>query len=233
MNYRAVYTDEEGVCVWCPRGQLSMIALGFPVPSDERHPADADVTPLAAEAEATLQLLQRARAGDRTALETLIARYLPRLKRWASGRMPIWARDVADTDDIVQDAVLRTFARINDFEPRREGALQAYLRQAILNRIRDELRRAGSRTPSIELDPHSPDPGASPFEYAVGAEMAERYEAALSSLSDDDREAIVTRVELGGTYQEVAAALGKPSADAARMAVGRALLRLAEAMGRG
>ena len=192
-----------------------------------------DLTALQTEAEATLQLLQRARAGDRSAVETLIARYLPRLKRWATGRMPIWARDVADTDDIVQEAVLRTFARIDDFEPRREGALQAYLRQAILNRIRDELRRAGSRRPSIELDPHSPDPGASPFEHAVGTEMAERYEAALASLSDDDREAIVARVELGGTYEEVAIALGKPTADAARMAVGRALLRLAEAMGRG
>lgn len=198
--------------------------------TDERPP---DLTALQTEAEATLQLLQRARAGDRSAVDALVARYLPRLTRWASGRMPIWARDVADTDDIVQEAVLRTFARLDDFEPRREGSLQAYLRQAILNRIRDELRRAASRTPSIELDPHSPDPGASPFEHAVGTEMAERYEAALTSLSEGDREAIVARVELGGTYEEVAAALGKPTADAARMAVGRALLRLAEAMGRG
>ena len=192
-----------------------------------------DLIALQTEAEATLQLLQRARAGDSSAVDALMARYLPRLQRWASGRMPIWARDVADTDDIVQEAVLRTFARLDDFEPRCEGALQAYLRQAILNRIRDELRRAASRTPSIELDPHSPDPGASPFEQAVGTEMAERYEAALASLSGDDREAIVARVELGGTYEEVAAALGKPSADAARMAVGRALLKLAEGMGRG
>ena len=192
-----------------------------------------DLTALQADAEATLQLLQRARAGDRSAVETLIARYLPRLKRWATGRMPIWARGMADTDDIVQEAVLRTFARLDDFEPRHEGALQAYLRQAILNRIRDELRRAGSRMPSIELDPHSPDRGASPFEHAVGAEMVDRYEAALTALSDDDREAIVARVELGGTYEEVAVALGKPSADAARMAVGRALLKLAEGMGRG
>lgn len=220
---------ERGIAVpdavsWVPFPPVSNQGAG------KRPP---DPTALQAEAETTLQLLQRARAGDRTALETLIARYLPRLKRWASGRMPIWARDVADTDDIVQEAVLRTFARLDDFEPRREGALQAYLRQAILNRIRDELRRAASRTPSIQLDPHSPDPGASPFEHAVGTEMAERYEAALTSLSDDDREAIVARVELGGTYEEVAVALGKPTADAARMTVGRALLRLAEAMGRG
>jgi len=192
-----------------------------------------DLTALQTEAETTLQLLQRARAGDPSAVDVLLARYLPRLQRWASGRMPIWARDVADTDDIVQEAVLRTFNRLDGFEPRHEGALQAYLRQAILNRIRDELRRAASRTPAIQIDPHSPDPGASPFEHAVGTELAERYEAALLSLSDDDREAIVARVELGGSYEEVAAALRKPTADAARMAVGRALLRLAEAMGRG
>ena len=201
------------------------------VPNDpsERH---GDITPLAAEAQATLELLQRARAGDREAANTLIARYLPRLRRWASGRLPIWARDVADTDDIVQEAVLRTFARIEELEPRREGSLQAYLRQAIVNRIRDELRRLEWRRPSVELDPNSPDPGASPFEHAVGTEMAERYEAALARLSADDREAIVARVDLGGTYEEVAVALGKPTADAARMAVGRALVRLAEGMGR-
>ena len=209
---------------WPPLSQVSSQGTGKQPP---------DVTALQTEAEATLQLLQRARAGDRAAVDALIARYLPRLQRWATGRMPTWARDVADTDDIVQEAVLRTFARIGEFESKHEGALQAYLRQAILNRIRDELRRAAIRTPSIELDPTSPDQGASPFEQAVGAEMAERYEAALSSLPDDDREAIVARVELGGSYQEVAVALGKPTPDAARMAVGRALLRLAEAMGRG
>lgn len=179
-----------------------------------------------------MELLRRARKGDRDAVDTLIARYLPRLRRWAKGRLPIWARDIADTDDIVQEAVLRTFGRIDEFEPQGEGALQAYLRQAILNRIRDELRRVGYRAPSVALDSHLPDPGTSPFEYAVGREMAERYEAALASLSADDREAIVARVELGGSYNEVAVTLGKPTADAARMAVGRALLRLAEAMGR-
>lgn len=184
------------------------------------------------EAEATLQLLQRARAGDRDAVDTLIARYLPRLRRWASGRLPQWARSMADTDDIVQDAVIRTFARIDQFDPRGEGALQAYLRQVVYNRIRDEIRRAAPRGTAETLDSRVPDEGASPFEHAVGTEMAERYEAALASLSDSDREAIIARVELGGSYAEVAVALGKPTAEAARTAVGRALVRLAEAMGR-
>ena len=65
------------------------------------------------------------------------------------------------------------------------------------------------------------------------SEAVERYEAALARLRAEEREAIVARIEMGGSYQEVAQALGKPSADAARMAVSRALLRLAEEMNRG
>src|SRR4051812_23968454 len=81
------------------------------------------------ELESSLDLLARARAGDRQALDVLMARYLPRLRRWASGRLPRWARDLADTQDLVQDTLLQTFKRIETFEARHEGALQAYLRQ--------------------------------------------------------------------------------------------------------
>ncbi len=53
---------------------------------------------------------------------------------------------------LVQDTLLQTFKRIDAFEPRRVGALQAYLRQAVLNRLRDELRRKGRQPPTVELD---------------------------------------------------------------------------------
>ena len=91
--------------------------------------------------ESTYYLLDRARAGDREALERLFQRHVRPLQRWARGRLPGWARGLADTDDLVQDTLIQTFKRIEDFQPRRVGALQAYLRQAVLNRIRDELRR--------------------------------------------------------------------------------------------
>ncbi len=74
-------------------------------------------------------------------------RYLPRLSRWASGRLPQWARDVSDTDDLVQDTLIRSVANLGHFEARGEGALQAYLRGAVMNRIRDEIRRR-RRTPA-------------------------------------------------------------------------------------
>jgi DNA-directed RNA polymerase specialized sigma24 family protein len=61
----------------------------------------------------------------------------------------------------------------------------------------------------------------------------ERYEAALARLSDVDRELIVASVELGYTPAQVAEATGRASAEAARKAARRALLKLAEEMGRG
>jgi RNA polymerase sigma-70 factor (ECF subfamily) len=81
-------------------------------------------------AETTFRLLERVREGDRAALDVLFARYVGPLRRWASGRLPRKARDVADTQDLVQETRLQTLRKIETFEPRHEGALQAYLRQA-------------------------------------------------------------------------------------------------------
>ena len=181
--------------------------------------------------DSTLTLLTRAQAGDAQALDDLFARYLPNLRKWASGRLPRWARDVADTPDLVQEVLLETFRKIEGFEHRGEGALRAYLRQAVMNRIRDELRRAGRHPKRVEFDERLPDEGLSPLEAAVGIQAMERYEAALQRLSEGDRELVIARVEMGMTYAELAAATGKPSPNAARMAVGRALLRLAEDLG--
>jgi len=182
--------------------------------------------------DSTFELVERAKAGDRDALERLFARYLPSLRRWASGRLPRWTRGMTDTDDLVQDTVVRAVKRIDLFESRHEGALQAYLRQAILNRIRDEVRRTMRSPIATELSENQSDPAASPLDVAIGEEAVARYEAALARLRPEEREAVVVRIEMDGTYQDVAQALGKPSPDAARMAVSRALLRLAQEMSR-
>jgi RNA polymerase sigma factor (sigma-70 family) len=181
----------------------------------------------------TVDLVERAKTGDSDALNQLFARFLPSLRRWASGRLPRWTRDLMDTDDLVQETVLRAVNRIGQFESRHEGALQAYLRQAVMNRIRDEVRRTGRSPVAVELPENESDRGASPLDVAIGHEAVENYESALARLKPEEREAIVARIEMECSYQEVAAALGKPSADAARMTVSRALLRLAGEMSRG
>jgi RNA polymerase sigma-70 factor, ECF subfamily len=194
---------------------------------------EPDAAGAAAGLDSTVVLVERAKAGDRNALDRLFARYLPSLRRWASGRLPQWTRDLMDTDDLVQETVIRAVNRMGQFESRHEGALQACLRQAVLNRIRDEVRRSKRSPIETALDENATDHGTSPLENAIGREALERYETALARLRPEDREAIVARVEMDGSYQEVAVALGKSSADAARMAVSRALLRLAEEMSHG
>jgi RNA polymerase sigma factor (sigma-70 family) len=203
------------------------IPLGFrPLrPMDDTRPPDPNL-------ERTHELVERAKGGDSEALDRLLARAMPRLRRWASGRLPRWTRDLMDTDDLVQETVVRAANRIGVFEPRHEGAWQAYLRQAVMNRIRDEVRRGARAPASREVADDLPGRDASPLEHVIGREAVDRYETALAALKPEEREAIVTRVEMDGTYEQVAQALGKPSADAARMAVSRALLRLAQEMSR-
>jgi RNA polymerase sigma-70 factor (ECF subfamily) len=108
--------------------------------------------------------------------------------------------------------------------------LQAYLRQAISNHIRDEIRKVNARPVGGELPENQVDPGPSPLERVIGRERLDRYDAALAKLRPIEREAIVARLELQQSYEEVALALGKPSADAARMQVARAVRNLIKAM---
>ena len=199
---------------------------------DSDRPRRADATGLPGGSETTFHLLERVRAGDQNALETLFARYLVPLRRWASGRLPRQVRDAADTQDLVQETLLQTFKRIEAFEPQREGALQAYLRQALMNRIRDELRRYRRRGAPEAIDSGVPDVGPSPLEHAIGSEATEEYERALGRLRPEEREAIIARVEMGCSYEDLAKALGKPTPDAARKAAQRALVRLALEMKR-
>ena len=180
----------------------------------------------------TTDLLERARQGDAEALNELMRRHMAPLRRWANGRLPRWTRSLRDTDDLVQETLVHTLRHVGTIELRHEGALQSYLRQAVVNRVRDQVRLY-SRTPlhaPIDDADRFADPGGSPLDDAIGREAAERFEAALQRLRAEDREMIIARIELQQSYPQIAAAYGKPSADAARMAVTRALVRLAEEM---
>jgi RNA polymerase sigma factor (sigma-70 family) len=182
------------------------------------------------DAESSYELIRRAQDGDDAALNALIARYLPRLQRWASGRLPHYARVMTDTDDLVQDALVGTFKNLRKFEHRGEWALQAYLRQAVTNRIRDELRRAENQRHRRQDIEDLATTEASPLERALGAQIFARYDAALGQLSDIEREAVIARMELGCSYAEIATLIEKPTPDAARVMVARTLEKVATMM---
>ena len=95
--------------------------------------------------EASIVLLRRAQEGDPGALDVLLTRYRPRLKRWAHRRLPSWARGLSDTDDLIQDTLVKAIRNLRDFVAVGEHGFQNYLRSAVANAIRDEIRMARNR----------------------------------------------------------------------------------------
>lgn len=175
-------------------------------------------------------LLERASVGDRAALDELFALYLPALCRWARGCLPRYACGVNDTDDLVQETLVSALRNLHHFQFRHEGAFGAYLHEVLRNEVRHAIR-AAHRRPAVEsLDQDLPDPGRSPLESAVRIEQHKAYECALAAMPPCDRQLIVGRIDRGMQYEDLAMAVGKPSADAARMASVRAIQRLARSM---
>ena len=198
------------------------------VPAERR-----DDRPVLLSDEPTIELVIRAQDGDRGAVEALLQRSLPHLRRWAHGKLPAAARGKLDTADLVQETVLHVLRRLDTFEPRHVGAMQGYLRQSVMNLIRDEVRRIGRHPAPSELPDDMPSDIRSPYEEAVRAEDVYRYHVALGKMPSRDRELIVARIEAQWTYEEIGRRFGMPTSDAARMAVTRALARLMKRIRKG
>jgi RNA polymerase sigma-70 factor (ECF subfamily) len=178
----------------------------------------------------TEELLTRIRGGDDHARELLYTRLLPGLRRWARGKLPAQARGLTETDDVVQIALARSLSRLDAFESRGRGAFLGYLHRILLNCIRDEIRRAGRRPTAEPLSDELIEDQSSRMERTLGIETLAAYERALEQLTEGQRDALILRIEFGFTFPEIAEALGKPTPNAARMLVMRALVRVAEWM---
>lgn len=178
----------------------------------------------------TKTLILRARAGDDGAREDLFARFLPALQRWAHGKLPAKARSLADTDDLVQISFMRALGRIEEFDPRREGAFLAYLHQILLNCIREELRKTGRKPEHEPISDELPENRAELLDRTLGPGTVDAYERALAQLPEDLQQAVVLRIEFGFSHKEIAEVLGRKSPNAVRMQITRGLVRLAELM---
>ena len=182
--------------------------------------------------ESTRALLQRAKAGEARAVETLFERSLPSLRRWAARRLPAVARDLVETQDLVQETLIRAFKRVEVFDAAGPGAFAAYLRRALINRVRDEIRRAKRRPEHASLDFDVLATSASPLDRVLEADVHRRYKDALERLREHERRAVVLRLESGASYETIAGEIGRSTAGAARKIVERSLIKLAVMMSR-
>ena len=180
--------------------------------------------------DATADLVARIRGGDQVALEMLINRILPSLRRIGHRRLAGHARSLLDIDDLIQDALVSLVRRLPHFVCHTPGALLAYLQRVIVNRIIDATRKRASQGEWIALPDECAGQVASPLQRVIDKEEMLRYRAAMLRLKPRDRQLIVMRVEHRLTYQEIATRLDVPSPNAARVALIRAMARLVSAL---
>ena len=159
------------------------------------------------------------------ASEQALVDCLPSLRRWAHSRVPPASRGRFDAVDLVQEAVVRTWPRLRHFELRHPGALEAYLRQAVMNIVRDEARRTARRPASTELPENIASGGATPLEALLRRDHCGRCRSALMRLKAKDRRLLVARVINQHSTDEIVERFGFRTAAAARMAGNRALSR--------
>ena len=178
------------------------------------------------------RLLERARLGNHAAVHALFDRYRSWLRRWARGRLPRHVRGAIDTSDLVQDTLSHTFARFTSFRSTQARALRIYLRRAVENRIRDELRRATRRQSAVLPDEpvRASDAAAPQLRELINDQTWRRYLDALQRLPDRDRRLVVARAELGCSSKQLAFLERLSSPAVARVALRRALIRLGNLM---
>jgi RNA polymerase sigma-70 factor (ECF subfamily) len=170
--------------------------------------------------------LAKVRAGDTVALEDLLTRLEPQVRRMAHGKLPSIARPLADTEDLVMLTLRCAYTNLSRFEMRHEGSLIAYLRCILVNQIRDQIRRAMREPQRVVLSEDLRDDVPAPDDAVITKEAEKTYRDLLAALRKSQRNAITLRVERSMSYEEIAQEMGLKSANSARMRVARGLERM-------
>jgi RNA polymerase sigma-70 factor (ECF subfamily) len=142
--------------------------------------------------------------------------------------------NTADAEEVAQDTFVRAYRAIAGYDPARTRALELrpWLAAILVNLCRNRVRRP--RPPAVPIDPHDPaapdpatrDPRDSPHEVALRRDAARRWAALVAGLPERYRTPVVLRHVDGMSYDEMAAALGRPTGTLkAQVHRGLALLR--------
>ncbi|HUG68535.1 MAG TPA: sigma-70 family RNA polymerase sigma factor [Pirellulaceae bacterium] len=191
----------------------------------------------------TEELLLGAKAGDHEAINRLIERHRGAVLRMVQMRLDQKIRRRVDVSDVVQDVMIDASRRLQDYIANPAMPFHLWLRHIAKDRIIDAHRRhRGSQKRSVDREHALAVPGAddhstmdlaaqlcdgelTPAAAATQREMAQRVEAAITELGEQDGEIIIMRHYEQLSNQEVAQALGLTE-PAASMRYLRAVRRL-------
>ena len=178
----------------------------------------------------TVSLLPLATHGDGRAAALLLERMRPYLKRFGHNRLPSWARSRAETEDLVQESLIRALRHIPSFEGQTIRDFRNWLHTVFKNLVTDEKRHAHRHGIRLELHENIPNDEPSPLELLAEQEATDIYKAAVATLDEAERPFIIYRLEHAYSFKDLADKLGKTTPDAARMTYNRALTKLRNEM---
>ncbi|HEY2253373.1 MAG TPA: sigma-70 family RNA polymerase sigma factor [Planctomycetaceae bacterium] len=190
----------------------------------------------------TDQLLERAAAGDRAAVNLLLVRHRSRLRTMVRLRLDPRLAARVDPSDVVQEALIEAHRRFDDYLRDRPLPFYTWLRQLAwhrLVRLHQRHLTAGKRTVrrEVSLAPYLSDDSVAllaqrlfgrehgPQRNAIQAELKGRVRRALTLLGETDREVLILRFIEQRSVEEIAALLGLGES-AVKMRQLRALERL-------
>jgi RNA polymerase sigma-70 factor (ECF subfamily) len=180
-------------------------------------------------------VLRQALAGSDEALDTLYARYGPRLLSFIRLKMGRDLRTRLESRDIVQATFLKSFEHLDEFEGSNGRSLLGWMMRIAEREIQDraDFHKRDKRDARREddVDDHSDIAvrTKSALSKMILDERAERVENAIAALSESYRQVILLRTFEELTFPEIATRIGK-SEDASRMLFARAMTALTLAL---
>lgn len=149
-------------------------------------------------------LVVRVKDGDRRALEALVERHAPRVRRLAAYLLD----DPQDAEDAAQEALAKVLTRIDQF--RGESRFATWLYSLVANTCRDlgERQRRRRHQP-LEAAPELTS-AVSPHELALQREQRRTLAREMDGLSHDQRNVMVMKDVLSLSYEEIAQVLAMP-----------------------
>ncbi|HEX8865853.1 MAG TPA: sigma-70 family RNA polymerase sigma factor [Lentzea sp.] len=169
-------------------------------------------------------------AGDRRAVERLLASVRPLVSRYCRARVGRNERAYASADDVAQEVCLAVLTALPTYRDQGRPFL-AFVYGIAAHKVADAHRvSARNRSEPVAEVPDGPSLTVDPEENALLGSLSKRLGQLLESLPDKQREILLLRVVVGLTAEETAEAVGS-TPGAVRVAQHRALAKLRSSVG--
>ncbi|BBX50728.1 MULTISPECIES: sigma-70 family RNA polymerase sigma factor [Mycobacteriaceae] len=170
-------------------------------------------------------VVAKAVAGDRDALQEVLATIRPIVVRYCRARVGTTERSGLSADDVAQEVCLAAITALPRYKDQGRPFL-AFVYGIAAHKVADAHRAAGrNRADPMDVVPERSSNDASPEQLAIDSESSARMAVLLQTLPEKQREILILRVVVGMSAEETAETVGS-TPGAVRVAQHRALAKL-------